>query len=171
MELSTREIVAESARRFVAYGRAQGRRDGMASLLIKQFNTKFGAPSDAVRERFRVATANNLEHWATRIIRAAALEGVFEPLGTSSAAPSREGLLISRYGFQSEFAKCNAERGRVLGRGEGMVGILLKQLTLKFGPCCETWGAQVSGASEHNLERWAQRTLFATDITEVFARD
>lgn len=55
------------------------------------------------------------------------------------------------------------EEGLVRGRSE----LLVKQLSLKFGPLSEQLVQRVLGASAHEAERWAERVLTASSIDEV----
>ncbi len=59
-------------------------------------------------------------------------------------------------------------KGRQEGRTK-LEGILLKQLTLKFGAVPDAGVERVRAASDEELERWAERILTADTLTEVFA--
>jgi hypothetical protein len=55
------------------------------------------------------------------------------------------------------------------GRAEGRVGMLAKQLALKFGELTEPWRARLATANMDELDVWAERVLTATAIDQVFA--
>jgi len=73
------------------------------------------------------------------------------------------------------FAEQKKEEGRVEGRVEGLVegrrGLLIKLLTLKFGPPSADVEATIAAASVELTDRWAERTLTAATIEEVFSGD
>ncbi|HEX7476989.1 MAG TPA: DUF4351 domain-containing protein, partial [Polyangiales bacterium] len=77
----------------------------------------------------------------------------------------------AKYEFQSEFAKRYLSQGRAEGeaRGEarGETKVLLKQLTLKFGPLPAGIIDQVQSAPTQQLELWAERILSAKTLGEV----
>lgn len=59
--------------------------------------------------------------------------------------------------------------GRTEGRVEGARRVLLRQLELKFGVLSAAERARLEGASEQQLERWADRFVSAESCTEVLA--
>jgi hypothetical protein len=60
-------------------------------------------------------------------------------------------------------------RGRAKGRAEGEARLLVRLLTLKFGPLPGTVRAHIDGASPEQLEIWADRVLSATTLDEVLS--
>ncbi|MEM7354908.1 MAG: Rpn family recombination-promoting nuclease/putative transposase [Acidobacteriota bacterium] len=58
-------------------GREQGRREGESTVLLRQLERRFGAPSTAVRRRIQSADADRLLEWADRILTAKRMEDVF----------------------------------------------------------------------------------------------
>jgi hypothetical protein len=60
------------------------------------------------------------------------------------------------------------EEGLHLGREEGRRALVLKQLTLKFGPPSEATRRRVDLATAAELEAWAERILGATELEEVW---
>lgn len=64
-----------------------------------------------------------------------------------------------------------AQQKKEEGRAEGRRGLLLKQLTLKFGAPTAEVEARVAEASIEETDRWAERILTAGSLEEVFADD
>jgi hypothetical protein len=62
-----------------------------------------------------------------------------------------------------------AERLRNEGSARGRAEMLLKLLTLKFGPPSEDVRSRVQRADEPTLDRWAERVLTAGSVDELFA--
>lgn len=56
--------------------REEGRRDGEAAVLLLQIESKFGAPSEAVRRRIAQADPETLLAWSKRILTAEDLDAV-----------------------------------------------------------------------------------------------
>ncbi|WP_366145199.1 DUF4351 domain-containing protein [Accumulibacter sp.] len=56
----------------------QGRQEGEAALLQSQLARRFGTLPDAVRTRLTSATVDQLESWATKVLDAESLDGVFD---------------------------------------------------------------------------------------------
>ena len=59
--------------------------------------------------------------------------------------------------------------GRTEGRAEGRADILLRQLTVRFGPVSDDIAARLRAATAEELDRWAIAVLDAKSIDEVFA--
>ena len=70
--------------------------------------------------------------------------------------------------YEFELAACRAE-GRAEGHAEGESKLLLKQLTLRFGPLSEATFARVRSAPVEQLESWAERILSASTLDDVLA--
>ena len=60
------------------------------------------------------------------------------------------------------------EEGRQEGRAEGERAVLERLLRRRFGRLPPTVGAQLGGASEADLEAWADRVLDAATLDDVF---
>ena len=77
-----------------------------------------------------------------------------------------------KYEFQSEFAKRflaeGREEGRAAGRFEGRAEIVIKQLTLRFGPLSDDLTARVKAANTDELDQLAERVLTAASLDEIF---
>jgi len=63
------------------------------------------------------------------------------------------------------------EEGRVEGReegiGQGEARVLLRQLTLKFGPVSESVRSRVESADAETLLRWSEQVLSADRVEDV----
>jgi predicted transposase YdaD len=107
----------------------------------------------------------------------------FDLVLASLSEAARKGLQAmdpAKYEFQSEFARRylsqgraegHAEgeaKGRAEGRAEGAGRVLLKQLTLKFGPLQDSVVARLQTASLEELELWTERILSASTLEDVF---
>lgn len=64
-------------------------------------------------------------------------------------------------------------RGKALGKAEGLLdgqrGILLRQLTARFGPLPQATIARIEDAQAVELGLWAERILTADNLGSVFA--
>jgi hypothetical protein len=67
---------AEGEAKGRAEGEAKGRVEGEARVLIKLLTLKFGALSDAVRDRVQTARVEELELWTERVLSASTLDDV-----------------------------------------------------------------------------------------------
>jgi predicted transposase/invertase (TIGR01784 family) len=59
--------------------------------------------------------------------------------------------------------------GHQEGRTAGTAEVLLRQLTIKFGPPPASIGERLAGASQLDLVRWSERVLSAESLDGVFA--
>jgi hypothetical protein len=57
--------------------RAEGRAEGVASVLVRQLTRRFGAVPDGARDRIDAAPLEQLEAWSDRVLDAATLDDVF----------------------------------------------------------------------------------------------
>lgn len=71
------ERVKEWTRQWREEGLAEGRKEGGAALLIRQFERKFGPLDEAIRRRINEADADQLLLWGERILTADRAEDVF----------------------------------------------------------------------------------------------
>ena len=58
-------------------GLDQGRKEGEATVLLRQIELKFGPPDAPVRKRVQSADADTLLRWSERILTAASLDELF----------------------------------------------------------------------------------------------
>jgi hypothetical protein len=98
---------------------------------------------------------------------------------SQAAREALQGMDPSKYEYQSEFARNYFSQGRaegeaigeakgeVKGRVEGKAEIVLKLLSLRFGPLGETALARVRDATIADLDRFAERVLTAASVEEV----
>jgi predicted transposase YdaD len=61
------------------------------------------------------------------------------------------------------------EEGREEGIGQGEARVLLRQLTLKFGPVPEPVRSRVESADAETLLRWSEQVLSADRLEDVVA--
>jgi len=66
-------------------------------------------------------------------------------------------------------ARKKREEGRAEGRAERGAELVLKQLRLKFGELDADTVTRVRGATEADLDLWAERVLTAGNLADVFA--
>ena len=71
------------------------------------------------------------------------------------------------YEYQSDFARRYVAQGRMEGKVEGRVEIVLKQLALRFGPLSEAAQACVRDAPDAQLDAVAERVLTAGTLEEA----
>ena len=75
--------------------------------------------------------------------------------------------------FAERFIQQGLERGRQEGReegiGQGEARILLRLLTLKFGPVPESVRSRVESADAETLLRWSEQVLSANRLEDVVA--
>ena len=86
---------------------------------------------------------------------------------SEAARKSLQAMDPAKYEYQSEFAKRFIAQGKAEGEIQGRAAVLIKQLTLKFGPLSSTVAEQVQQASADQLDRWAERILDAASLDDV----
>jgi hypothetical protein len=69
--------VTSAERIGIQKGLEQGRQEGEAAILLRLIALKFGAPSEAVRERIEAAEADTLLDWSVRILTAEQVDDIF----------------------------------------------------------------------------------------------
>ncbi len=71
-----------SAQQLMEQGRAmgivQGRAEGRAELLLRLLGAKFGVLGDSTVARVRVASIEQLDRWAERVLTAQSLDEVLD---------------------------------------------------------------------------------------------
>jgi hypothetical protein len=103
----------------------------------------------------------------------------FDLVAASLGAAAREALRAmdpSKYEYQSEFARHDLAMGRAEGRAEGEAKgkaegeakILLKQLTVRFGPLPAEVIERIRSAAPAELELLAERVLSAASLENLF---
>ena len=104
------------------------------------------------------------------------LQLYFDLIMTSLSEAARRELRtmdLANYEYQSDFAKHYVAQGKALGeaRGEaqGRIALLIRLLTLRFGPLTDAVQAQLAQASIAGLDDIGERLLTAQTIEEVFA--
>ena len=80
--------------------------------------------------------------------------------------PAEEVAEMTR--FAERFLEKGREEGREQGIGQGEARVMLRQLTLKFGPLPEPVRARIESADADTLLRWSERVLSADHLEEVF---
>jgi hypothetical protein len=77
----------------------------------------------------------------------------------------------AKYEYQSELAKRFIAQGKAEGKAEGELSgrtaVLIKLLTLKYGPLSADASQRVQQATTEELDRWAERILSATSLDDV----
>jgi hypothetical protein len=86
------------------------------------------------------------------------------------AALDENERIVYRQRYPEEVAKMTrfAERFIEEGIGQGEARVLLRLLTLKFGPLPEPVRARIESADADTLLRWSERVLTADHLDEVF---
>jgi hypothetical protein len=78
-----------------------------------------------------------------------------------------EDTSMLRYALVREMDQARAQ-GRQEGRQEGIAGLLIRQLTRRFGPPSVTLEQRILGATLAEIEVWADRILDAAALDDVF---
>jgi hypothetical protein len=71
------------------------------------------------------------------------------------------------YEYKSDFARQYVAQGREEGKAEGRVEIVLKLLTLRFGPLSEAVQTRVCGAPDAQLYAVAERLISVQTLEEA----
>ncbi|WP_083871467.1 Rpn family recombination-promoting nuclease/putative transposase [Nocardia aobensis] len=80
------------------------------------------------------------------------------------------GRLVDQLGpLAKEVAMTTAEQLRAEGQTKGQAKLILRQLTVKFGPLAAEVADRVQAGSAAELETWAERVVTATTLDEFFA--
>lgn len=89
---------------------------------------------------------------------------------TSISEAARKALQAmdpAKYEYQSEFARKYVSQGRAEGEARGRAEVVLKQLTLRFGPLPEAAVQRVRSATISELDAYAERLLDAKTLGDV----
>lgn len=80
----------------------------------------------------------------------------------------------AKYEYQSEFARRYVAQGRAQGKAEGQLegraDLLVRQLTLRFGPLDSEARAWIAAASIEDLDAVGERLLTAQSLQEALGR-
>jgi hypothetical protein len=86
---------------------------------------------------------------------------------SEAARRALQNMDLSKYEYQSEFAR----RYVAQGRSEGRADLLVRQLTRRFGSLPEQARAHLAAASIEELDAIGERVLTAQDLPEALGRD
>ncbi len=86
---------------------------------------------------------------------------------SDAAREALQAMDPAKYEYQSEFAQRFFSEGRAEGEARGKAQLLLKLLTLRFGPLPDAAHARVNTAPEAELEVFAERVLTAPTLDDV----
>jgi hypothetical protein len=86
---------------------------------------------------------------------------------SEAARKALQSMDPAKYEYQSEFARRYVAEGEVRGRAQGRAELVLKQLTLRFGPVPAAVEARIRAASIAQLDTFAERVLTARSLDEV----
>lgn len=102
----------------------------------------------------------------------------FDRIAASMAQAVRKELLdmdLTKYEYESEFAKHFLAKGREEGREEGreqaLRAVLVTQLTQRFGEIPALLADRLRSATDPELERFAERVFAANRIDDVFSSE
>ncbi len=76
---------------------------------------------------------------------------------------------LQRFVPQSDIGKQIYAEGLKEGRNEALRGLLVKQLTRRFGSLPEAAMGRIQAAGPDLLEHWGERLLSASSLDDVFA--
>lgn len=80
----------------------------------------------------------------------------------------REYTMPYLMGFERRAMAAGREEGKKEGKADGMLAILQRLLSLKFGPLPEWADARLKQADTDTLTLWSERILFTDTLDEVF---
>jgi len=72
------EYQSDFAKKYVAQGRQEGRKEGEFNLLLRQLRARFGELPAAVVTRIEAADIDELERWGERVLSARTLAEVLD---------------------------------------------------------------------------------------------
>ena len=88
----------------------------------------------------------------------------------SLSEAARRGLQtmdLSKYEYQSDFAKQYVAQGRALGEARGRAALVIRLLTVRFGTLAEAVQSQIMQSSIAELDEIGERLLNATTVQEA----
>lgn len=85
------EVVMSTAQELVEQGLKRGVTQGARNLLVRQLRVSFGRVSRDVMKRLESASAEELELWGERVLKAASIDEVFAAPRAKKKAPSVRG--------------------------------------------------------------------------------
>ena len=94
----------------------------------------------------------------------------FDLVAASLGAAARKALQsmdLTKYEYQSEFARRYIAQGEARGDAKGRAELVLKLMAIRFGPPTQEVVARVRAASVAELDVFAERVLTATSPNEV----
>ncbi len=95
------------------------------------------------------------------------LDLVLSSLGRA-AREALQAMDPAKYEYQSKFAKRFLSQGKAEGKAEGRAEVLLKLLTLRFGPLSEAVQARVRAAAVSQLDTFAERVRSVQSLDDIF---
>ena len=78
MHIEGYEYQSDFARKYVAEGREEGRREGLEAMLVRLIEQRFGALPPDIAGAIHAADASQLLGWGERVLTAASLADVFD---------------------------------------------------------------------------------------------
>lgn len=85
-----------------------------------------------------------------------------------AARKALQSMETGKYEYQSEFARRYVAEGEARGEAKGKAELLMKQLTLRFGPLPAEALARLGSATSEEMERFAERVLVAESLDDIF---
>jgi len=73
-------------------------------------------------------------------------------------------MKLADYEFQSEFVRTHFNKARQEGLVEGRAGLIIRLLTLRFGPLADDARVRISHMSVDELDALGERLLTAPDL-------
>lgn len=94
--------------------------------------------------------------------------GRLRPVASRLGPAVLEALMTTADVLRAEGRARGQAEGRARGQAEGQAVLLLRQLTVKFGPLSDSVEAQVHTATGAQLGAWAERVLTAATLDDVW---
>ena len=163
--------------------------------VVGPANTPAITEVEDARERIELAVLSAIEHGrsqdaalAARIASAAIMAStdidaersrLYLDLISIALSKNAPGLLEATmnslgYEYQSDFARRYVAQGKAEGKeegkAEGKMELLLKQLTMRFGPLTDAVQTRVRTAQDTQLDALAERVLTAQTLEEVLSQ-
>ena len=91
---------------------------------------------------------------------------VMASLNDAMRAALEDIMASGQYEYQSDFAKKHRAEGKAEGEAKGKAELLLRQLSLRFGPLSSLNQVRVRDASLEELDRWADLVLTAKSLDD-----